>query len=175
MSDKSKAVADILARALIPPSPGETEKKEVYEQAGRAIIELSNAENLLAMIFCILGLPVSIDEAKKVFALQGSLDRKSQLVNFMVLHANEPSEIKLWNQIYKELNTHRGVRNLVAHQRMMVSYSSGTPIADVALTPLLHSRKGKALRVSDIKSTADELNKVNAGLWKLVGILGDRL
>ncbi|MGJ5178798.1 hypothetical protein ACQR16_27770 [Bradyrhizobium oligotrophicum] len=175
MSEKVSSPFEAIARALMPPPPGETEKKEVYEQAGRSIIELSNAENLLAVIFCILAVPVSIEEAKKMFASQGSLDRKAQLVNFMILHANKPEEVALWSEIYKEFNTHKGMRNLIAHQRMMVTLSTETPLADVLLMPLFHSSKGKPLRVFDIKSTADELEKVNAKLWKLVKSLGRAL
>lgn len=65
-----------LARALIPP--GELEKKELHEQAGRAIVELSNAENLLAVIFCIESMAVSIElslpmaSAKTLLAFRAS-------------------------------------------------------------------------------------------------------
>ena len=171
MAEKPSPLVEALTRALIPPSPGEEEKREVYEQAGRAVIELSNAENLLVVIFCIVSGPVPIEAAKEMFASQGSFDRKSKLVDFMIQHADKPKEMALWKEVYKELNTHRGVRNLIAHQRMIISYNPDTPKADVALTPLFHSRKGRRLRAADIKSTADELKDVNAKLWKLVGEL----
>lgn len=125
------------------------------------MIELSNAENLLVVIFCIVSGPVPIKAAKEMFASQGSFDRKSKLVDFMIQHADKPKEIALWKEV-KELNTHRGVRNFVAHQRMIVSYNPDTPEADVALRPLFHSRKGKPLRAADIKSTVDELKEVSS-------------
>lgn len=171
MSDKPTPLVETLTRALIPPAPGETEKKEVFEQAGRAVIELSNAENLLALIFCVISFPVTIDDAKAMFASQGSLERKLKLVNFMIHHADRSKEVELWSEIYKELNTHRGVRNLVAHQRMMVTFSPDNPAADVSLNPLFYSGKGRKLRASDIKATADELEQINSKLWKLVSLL----
>lgn len=93
---------EALIRALVPPPPGDEEKREVYEQAGRAVIELSNAENLLAVIFCIVSGPVPVEAAKEMFASQGSFDRKSKLVDFMMQHADKPKEITLWKEVYKD-------------------------------------------------------------------------
>jgi hypothetical protein len=94
-----------LARALIPPAPGEQEKQVLHEQVGRAIVGLSNVENTLAVIFCILSLPVDLEIAKSLFADQGTLERKLKLVNFSVLHANDPEEIKEWSAIYNAISS----------------------------------------------------------------------
>ena len=77
-----------IARALMPPPPGETEKAELYQQAGRAVVELSNAENMLAVIFCILSVPVPFEDAKVMFSSQGGFEKRLRLVNFMVVRAN---------------------------------------------------------------------------------------
>src|SRR3954447_24059653 len=87
-SKRSETISAI-ARALMPPPPGEMEKAELYQQAGRAIVELSNAENYLALIFCFLSVPVTVDDAKAMFSSQGSFERKLKLVNFMVARANK--------------------------------------------------------------------------------------
>jgi hypothetical protein len=116
-----------IARALIPPPPGETEKAELYKQAGRAVAELSNAENLLAAIFCILSVPVPVEVSKTMFSSQGGFEKRLKLVNFMVVRANRAVEMEVWGKIYKELNTHRGVRNLIAHQRMIMEMSTDAP------------------------------------------------
>lgn len=152
----------------MPPAPGEPEKRELYQQVGRAIVELSNAENLLAVIFCVLSLPVSLETAKEMFASQGGFEKKLRFVNFMVLRANRSKEVETWKEIYKELNTHRGVRNLIAHQRMIVSYSGETPSVDVSLTPLFYKDEGKVLRTSEIKATADELASIKGKLLDFV-------
>ena len=49
------------------------------------IVGLSNVENALAVIFCILSLPVDLEIAKSLFADQGTLERKLKLINFSVL------------------------------------------------------------------------------------------
>ena len=162
-----------IVRALIPPPPGELEKKRLHEQVGRAVVELSNAENLLALIFCILSLPVSIELSKEMFASQGPFEKKLKLVNFVVERADYPQERALWADIYKELNNHRGVRNLIAHQRMMVNYSPDTPEVEVSLTPLLYKSGGKGLRTEEISSTADELEKISERLWEFIKLLDD--
>jgi hypothetical protein len=135
-------------------------------------VELSNAENLLAVIFCILSVPVSVEDAKTMFSSQGGFEKRLKLVNFMVAHANRASEIEVWGKIYKELNTHRGVRNLVAHQRVMLEMSADAPFVEVSLNPLFYNSKGKRVTTAAIKATADELNSINAQLWKFVNGLG---
>jgi hypothetical protein len=170
-SNRSEAISAI-ARALMPPPPGEMEKAELYQQAGRAIVELSNAENLLAVIFCILSVPVPVEDANTMFSSQGGFEKRLKLVNFMVAHANRAGEIDVWGKIYKELNTHRGVRNLVAHQRVMMEMSTDAPFVEVSLNPLFYKGKGKRVTTAEIKATADELESINVRLWKFVDGLG---
>ncbi len=156
----------------MPPPPGETEKAELYRQAGRAVVELSNSENMLAVIFCILSVPVPVEDAKEMFSSQGGFEKRLKLVNFMVARANHASEMEVWGKIYKELNTHRGVRNLVAHQRVSMEMSADSPFVDVWLAPLFYKGKGKRVTTAEIKATADELENINKRLWKFVGSLG---
>jgi len=157
-SKPSEAVSAI-ARALMPPPPGEREKAELYQEAGRAVVELSNAENMLAVIFCVLSDPVPVEYSKEMFSSQGGFERKLNIVNFMVVRANRVEEIEVWKKIYKELNTHRGVRNLIAHQRLFMEMSADAPFVQVSLNPLFH-KKGKRIGAAEIKATADELNKI---------------
>lgn len=171
VSERSEAISAI-ARAMIPPPPGEMEKAELYRQAGRAVVELSNAENLLAVAFCILSVPVPVEDSKKMFASQGGFERKLALVNFMVIHAGHAREMAVWGKIFKELNTHRGVRNLIAHQRMIMEMSTDAPFVEVSLTPLFYTGKGKRVGTALIKATADELESINQRLWKFVGDIG---
>jgi hypothetical protein len=157
-----------IARALMPPPPGEREKAELYQHAGRAVVELSTAENYLAVIFCILSVPVPIEDAKKMFASQGGFERRLMLVNFMVLRTNHPNEMEVWGKIFKELNTHRGVRNLIAHQRMMMEVSADSPAVAVSLAPLFYTGNGKRISADEIKATADELESITKRLWSFI-------
>jgi hypothetical protein len=162
----------LIARALIGDPPGTPEKKAIHEQVGRAIVELSNAENYLALIFVVLSMPVDMKEAKELFASQGQFERKLKLVNFMVLH--QQHELAKWEHLYAQLNNHRGVRNLIAHQRLFVEYQSNSPLVDVALVPLLYKEKGKSLSTKEIKGTADKLEKIVAELWSFIATLDKR-
>ncbi len=168
---KRNEAISALARALMPPPPGETEKAELYREAGRAVVELSNAENMLAVIFCILSVPVPVDDAKAMFSSQGGFEKRLKLVNFMVVRANNADEISVWGKIYKELNTHRGVRNLIAHQRVIMEMSADSPAINVSLNPLFYTGKGKRVTTAEIKATADELESVNKRIWQFVGSL----
>jgi hypothetical protein len=114
---------------------------------------------------------VSVDDGKAMFASQGGFERKLKLVNFMVIRANRPNEMEVWGKIFKELDTHRGVRNLVAHQRVIMEMSADSPAVEVSLTPLFY-KKGKRVTTTEIKATADELENINKRLWDFVGRLG---
>ncbi|MBR0789561.1 hypothetical protein JQ631_10815 [Bradyrhizobium manausense] len=171
MSKKSNSAVSALAKALMP-RPGDDEKKELYSEAGRAIIELSNAENLLAAIFCIVSNPVPYETAKEMFASQFSFERKLKLVDFMVTRANHPEEIAAWQAIYKDLKAHKAVRNLIARQGLRIETTGATPVVDVLLMPLFYQSRGKPLKVSNVKDTADKLGEINVRLWEFVKGLG---
>jgi hypothetical protein len=123
---------------------------------------------MLAVIFCILSGPVPVEDSKTMFASQGGFERKLKLVNFMVTSADRAEEIEVWSNIYKELNTHRGVRNLVAHQRMMMEVSPDAPFVDVSLNPLFYSDRSKRVTTAETRATADELDSINTRLWEFV-------
>jgi hypothetical protein len=89
---------------------------------------------------------------------------KLKLVNFIVLRAGYPTETASWSEIYKELNNHRGVRNLIPHQRRLMSQNPDAPEIEVSLEPLFYKSGGKGLRTDEIRATADELEKVNGRL-----------
>jgi hypothetical protein len=70
-----------VARALIGDPPGTREKEELYRQVGRAIVRLSDTENLLAMLFAICSLG-SADDAAEFFHQQFGFEKKLALVHF---------------------------------------------------------------------------------------------
>ena len=83
---------------------------------------------------------------KQCFPRKAEFEKRLKLVNFMVAHANRAGEIEVWGKIYNEPNTHRGVRNLVAHQRVMMEMSADAPFVEVSLNPLFYKGKGKRVR-----------------------------
>jgi hypothetical protein len=159
-----------LARSLMPDPPGTHEKRKLYEQVGRAIVHLSDIDDLLALAFSILSTSVDIKVTADLYYGQNSLDKKLKLVNHMILHWNKPIEMKVWGRILSKINTHRGVRNLIAHQGLSVTSSSDSPNVDVSLRPpwLKTSSRGKNLGMSEIKKTADALEKIQEELWDFV-------
>ena len=86
----------------------------------------------------------------------------------MVVRANKARDIDAWTKIYKELNTHRGVRNLIAHQRLFMEMSTDAPFVEVSLNPLFHNSRGKRVKAADMKATADELSSINSRLYEFV-------
>jgi hypothetical protein len=77
-----------IARALIGDPPGTREKDELYRQVGRAIVRLSDTENLLAMLFAVCSLG-SADDGAEFFHQQFGFEKKLALVHF-AMKGNAP-------------------------------------------------------------------------------------
>ena len=171
MKEPTEAVK-MIARALIGDPPGTREKNELYREVGRAIVKLSDTENMLALLFAIVS-SGDKDDAAGFFHQQSGFERKLGLVHF-TMKGNAPREgLVNWNKIYAVLGTHKGVRNLVAHQGMHVSAPDEHGDVIVLLRPpwLKKTTKGRELDVKSIRSTADALSKAHDDLWHLIQTL----
>jgi hypothetical protein len=148
---------------------------DLYKEVGRAIIKLSDIENLMTMMFVILSTPVFPDGASELFHEQNSFERKMKLLNFLVLKENRPKEVAAWAAIYQKLHTHKGVRNLIAHQGMFRYPPDDAGRRQVSLRPpwLKKGGRGKELDAKTIKATADALTGVSRDLWALISTLHD--
>lgn len=159
----------LVAKALMPDPPGTHETRELLHEVGRAIVHLSNIEELLAMVFAVLSVPVATEVATELFHDQGAFDKKLKLTNYMVLHRGRSHELTSWAAVYSRLQNHRGVRNLIAHQGLFQNPPDAHGQVSVALRPAWFKKKGgKHLKASEIKSTADELDKIRLEIWDLV-------
>jgi hypothetical protein len=151
--------------------PGALEKREVFEQVGRAIVHLSDIENLLASIFHSLVLPKAPSPSMELFYDQGGFEKKMKLVDYIFHLEGSKEELERWKKIAAELEEHRPVRNLIAHYGMYVDSWNRDGNIDVSLhPPWLKGRPDKErkyLRVAEIGATASALDKIRADLVKL--------
>jgi hypothetical protein len=165
----AKAPADFRKRvaAAMAASPLED---ALYSQAGRAIINLSNVEKLMAVMFAVLSLPVEVEEANKVFYEQRTFERRLTLLNYAVLKWNVPGEIKAWRAIYQKLKTHKGIRNLIAHQGLFRHPPDESGVRAVSLQPPWYNEKskGRSVEAKEIGATADALKEITIDLWVLI-------
>jgi hypothetical protein len=172
MAKEPTEAVKMAARALIGDPPGTREKDELYRQVGRAIVRLSDTENLLAMLLTICSLGGK-DDAAEFFHQQFGFEKKLALVHF-AMKGNAPKEgLASWNKIYSLLSTHKGVRNLIAHQGMLVAAPNERGQVIVLLKPpwLKKNAKGRELDVKSIRSTADAISNAHNELWNLIRTL----
>jgi hypothetical protein len=54
-----------------------------------------------------------------------------------------------------------------------MNYNPDSPKVEVSLAPLFYKRGGKGLRTDEIRSTADELEKINDRLWSFIKTLNE--
>ena len=133
-----------LERALGPVlSPRDTAEDRLSPEAGRAIVALSNIENRLAMMFAILSAPAPTEIAKKLFYSARTFEQRLELVNFIVIKDGEANEIRKWRKIYARLHTHKGVRNLIAHQGLLRGSPDALGNRPVSLRPLWYKTSKK--------------------------------
>lgn len=77
-------------------------------------------------------------------------------MNVLVEKVGSEEERKVWRAISSTISTHKGIRNLVAHQRMGYEDADGPDLQRVILEPS-QSKRGRRLEGKDIAKTADAL------------------
>jgi hypothetical protein len=150
---KNQEFADRLAELL---NPTRTAANDLYEQAGRAVIKISDIERVLVAI-CIVLSPGAEKAAVEIFLSDWQLDRRLKFVNYLVGRWKKPAVAAEWQNIQKRLREHKGIRNLVAHQGMVEGEPNKLGIPELFLHPLSLKKGGKKLSLKDIKVTADAL------------------
>lgn len=159
-----------VAEAMMSAQPSERAKKELYEQVGRAVVGLSNVEMLLAMLFAIIT-PRQTEDVAALFYDQSGLDKRIRLIDFMAKGELEDDEMVVWSRIRKEILDHKGMRNLIAHQRLFIGQASVSGEVRVTLQPPWAKKGGKELDVTAIKRTADATEAIRTELWDFIGKL----
>jgi hypothetical protein len=120
-------------------------------------------------MFVMLSVPVERDVASKLFYDQGSFERRINLVNFLVLKWNKPDEFHVWKSIQKKLHTHKGIRNLIAHQgSFRSSDEAGNQAVSLRASWLRKDGWGRELDARAIKATGDALTEISQDLRALM-------
>jgi hypothetical protein len=141
------------------------QQEQIYREAGRAVINFSNIESDLTFLFGVLiGADLysmaiaAIGDVKNNFAL------RLKLVDLLVEKECTDQEKERWRPISGTISTHKGIRNLIAHQRMGFEPIDGPEpaMSRVVLEPALFglTRKGRKLEGHQIKATADALEPI---------------
>jgi hypothetical protein len=150
--------------------PGNLESRQVFEEVGRAIVHLSDIENLLASIFHSLVLLKAPSPSMEIFYDQGGFEKKMKLVDYIFHLEGSKEELERWKKIAAELEEHRAARNLIAHYGMYIDSPDRDGRVDVVLHPPWlkgrPDRKGKYLRLAEVRATASALDKIRADLAK---------
>jgi hypothetical protein len=114
MSDEN---INAIARALLPPDPAKLQEDKIYFETGRSVIALSNIESDLRFLFGVLVAPSPYEVATTVFDEVANIGTRLKLVNVLVDKVCNDEEKKEWAVISSTISMHKGIRNLVAHQR----------------------------------------------------------
>jgi hypothetical protein len=159
----------------------ESKSHEMFTEVGRAVVQLSNIENELANLYHSFAAEHYSDDpsAMAVFFAQSWFDGKVLLVD-LLMRIQAPKEFfRRWENIIKELRDHRAVRNLIAHQRLYVSYPDRNGRVDIWLDPAELNRryepqkktfvpvKGRPLHLAEVRSTASALARIRSDLARL--------
>jgi hypothetical protein len=155
---------DIEAALALP----EGSEQELYAQAGRAVIRLSDIEKVLAFFCVILYRPMDFDATKRFYSCRNFEARLSH-VDSLVENVDIAEISKRWKPISKVVRSHLETRNLIAHQGMARS-SGVNEHGDhyYYLWPPLFREGGRPLTVTVVKTTADAFEKAYENLRELV-------
>ncbi len=153
----------------------------MFTEVGRAVVQLSNIENELANLYHSFAAEHYRGDrfAMEVFFAQSWFEGKVLLVD-LLMRIQAPKEfLRRWEKIIKELKQHRAVRNLIAHQRLYVSYPDREGRVNIWLDPAELNRrydpqkkalvpaKGRPLHLPEVRSTASALDRIRKDLAQL--------
>ena len=159
----------------------ESKSHEMFTEVGRAVVQLSNIENELANLYYSFAVEhySGAPAAMAVFFAQSWFEGKVLLVD-LIMRIQAPKKFfRRWEKIAKELKQHRTMRNLVAHQRLYVSYPDKEGRVDVWLDPAeLNTKydirkkkivpaKGRPVPLAEVRSTASALDRICKELSRL--------
>lgn len=180
----SKRPIEFKPRSVIPIKTGDLEKRELFEEVGRAIVYLSDIENWLVNIADSVSFARTpgMEVANMFYAIFG-FEKRLQFADLIVeLEATDGQKAR-WKKITSALHAHRGIRNLVAHSPLGTDWHTDEyGRADVFLRPpdlkdLRHPadppRPYRILRVKEVRATASALSKISKELEKLWNDIDD--
>ncbi|MBN8934988.1 MAG: hypothetical protein J0I13_01480 [Rhizobiales bacterium] len=151
-----KDFASELAGIFNPP---DIVRENMWREVGRAVVAISDIERVLAAI-CIRLSPASEREAVDIFMSDRMFASRLRFLTYLVARWNDPKLSLRWASIERKLQSHKRIRNLVAHQGMIEGEPDNLGLPQVCLHPLSLKRGGKKLTAKDIKATADMLQKL---------------
>ena len=168
MSNDDDNLPDMLKRIELQQQL--EDKNELFKQVGRAIVTLSNIENLMAMAFISVTQGMKAAEAAELFYSYQTLDQKFKLVGYAIQQNDLGDEYDAWQTLSRRLQGQRFVRNLVAHQGMTFKQTAGGGRRKIVLSaPWFRKKKsGKELEIPDVKAAADELEAIHAAMWEFI-------
>lgn len=153
----------------------------MFVEVGRTIVQLSNIENELSNLYHSLAVEhySGTPAAMAVFYAQSWLENKVRLVDLLMRIEAPKQFFERWEKIIKELKHHRALRNLVAHQRLYVSYPDNEGRVVVRLEPAeLNSKydlqknkivpaRGRPVHLAEVRSAASALDRIRRDLSRL--------
>jgi hypothetical protein len=148
----------------------EAAKGELFKEVGRAIVMLSNIEELLAVVFMIVSNKISQSEAANLFYGFNTFEQRFRLVGYAVAHNDWGGELEAWNRFSHRLSEKKSVRNLLAHQGLLMKKPTDGGSLSLSLTPprYMSGRKGRMLELKEIKRAADDLEELHKELWSFI-------
>jgi hypothetical protein len=163
MADENDLSA--LGEAFRGLHPALVQQEQIYRDAGRAVINFSNIESDLTFLFGVLIGADLYTQAVAVFAeVTNNFALKLKMVDLLVEKECSEQEKAIWRPISGTISTHKGIRNLIAHQRMSFEPIEGPEpaMSRVVLEPALFgsTKKGRKLEGRQIQATADALEPI---------------
>jgi hypothetical protein len=142
-------------------------------QVGRVVVELSNVENVLEFMYGMLG-DRPPGERWQYFATKTrNFQHRLKIVSKAVKAACPPEHLPLWEAAHRKLSGTRTVRNRVAHLGMRQLFTFDRKLFGVELRSPWYLGNGaaRALKIADVRQTADELVEAKADLWEFINTI----
>lgn len=173
----AKGPIELAPRGVRPLKSGDLEKRELFEEIGRAIVHLSDIESWLIAIAYHVSSPLAGMKVPEMFYAIVGFEKRLQFADVVVEIEARKDEKARWRAIVSELKHHRQIRNFIAHNAMGTSL---IPDKEGRYDVFLHSPELKNIfgqrrfvRIKEIRATASALSKISKDLEKLWNDIDD--
>jgi hypothetical protein len=148
----------------------EQDKKEMYHQVGKAIVNLSIIEEFMADLFVTLSRPMTQTKAADMFYESQNLNHKIKLVDYAMMRSEFEYGKKYWPALSAQISKQKFVRNTAAHASIGYTQQKRGERWRISLTTQELNKKHRAqvLEIDDMKVAANELNDMRSQMHKML-------
>jgi hypothetical protein len=161
MNEPAESIAQFFRDLIERDRQEKFDRSEMYLQVGRAIVALSEVEEILAEIFVFLSAPMPEARSAKMFYSVQNIAHKIELVDWAMMHSPSAKDKERWRKLSSRVVKQKMVRNTAAHASVQFQREKESKKWRISIgTQARDPRAKRDLAIADVKAAADDLHDI---------------